>query len=153
MFEEKGKNSWSKERVTPRKRNKLKRDTSNCRKEQEQKIWKERMYLSESWWGSLKKISMWEVFQKKRLFRWMKLHFSRRERKLLLEALNMMQLHVSVEKGMFRVIQRQKAYEHQGGKQACLDHDAEIQPYIRRAAAISQITFTSDTFPSVSERS
>lgn len=52
-------------------------------------------------------------------------------KKTTLEALNMMQLHVSVEKRMFRVKQRQKAYEHQGGKQACLDHDAEVQPYIR----------------------
>lgn len=82
----------------------------------------------------------------------MKLHISRRERKLLVEALNMMQLHVSVEKGMFRVVQRQKVYEHQGEKQAHLDHDTELQPYIRTAAAIFQIACTLDTFPNVSER-
>lgn len=69
----------------------------------------------------------------------MKLHISRRERKLLVEALNMMQLHISVGQGMFRVIQRQKVYEHQGGKQACLDHCTELQPYIRKATAIFQI--------------
>lgn len=88
---------------------------------------------------------MWEVFQKNRQFLWMKLHISRRERKLLVEALNMMQLHISVGKGMFRVIQRQKVYEHQGGKQARLDHDAELQPYIRKATAIFQIACTLDT--------
>lgn len=50
-----------------------------------------------------------------------------------------MQLHISVGQGMFRVIQRQKVYEHQGGKQACLDHCTELQPYIRKATAIFQI--------------
>jgi len=35
----------------------------------------------------------------------MKLHISRRERRLPVEAFNMMHLHVSMEKGMFGVIQ------------------------------------------------
>lgn len=55
---------------------------------------------------------MWEMFQENRLFLWMKLSTSRRERKLLVEALNLMQLHESVEKGMFQLIQMQKVYDH-----------------------------------------
>lgn len=38
----------------------------------------------------------------------MQLCTSRRETKLVVEALNLMQLHESVEKGMFQVVQMQK---------------------------------------------
>lgn len=64
------------------------------------------------------------------------------ERKLLVEALNVMELHKSVEKGMFQVIQAQKVYDHRGGAQTHLDHDTELQPCIRKAPAIFQIACT-----------
>lgn len=72
----------------------------------------------------------------------MQLCTSRRETKLVVEALNLMQLRESVEKGMFQVVQMQKVYDHQGGTQTPLDHDTELQPCIRKAPAIFQIACT-----------